>query len=448
MVVVDEKMQEATPGKRLLFHTGNIMQAAAVETKARWSNPPYGGMIYDYVPVKTFAEKCWREGRSVPIPTNPPPYGVLTDYTEPVLQRRLLIVMDDYIVLADFVKGTNAHIFENLFQLKGFQGLDAPDKKFLRHDAQWNPDPVGSAQFVTDCDWYSAEAPAVGRYIERWGPGADEQGSRSIGNVPGVLKLNVHSLWPPQQQIMIGTAPEMFDVQKRLFYTVRGDGKILTDGKFGAWILGEANIDVSVEGVKHLELGTKTELAKQPTLFWANARIITKSGREIPLSDLMPKFENIQQPPEPDKDYFGGPIKIDGNEYHSATAAEPDDESRQGFVRVNLSGLDAVRFKATLGGDYPPGDESQRRKVTAIRAPLANQARFLAVIEPYEDQPFVKSAKALSADKLRVELQDGRVQEIDIKNFDGNGTNIIVTATETKDGQVLRQESTQPEAGQ
>ena len=448
MVVVDEKMQEATPGKRLLFHTGNIMQAAAVETKARWSNPPYGGMIYDYVPVKTFAEKCWREGRSVPIPTDPPPYGVLTDYTEPILQRRLLIVMDDYIVLADFVKGTNAHTFENLFQLKGFQGLDAPGKKFLRHDAQWNPDPVGSAQFVTDCDWYAAEAPAVSRYIERWGSGADEQGSRSTGNVPGMLKLDVHSLWPPQQQIMIGTAPEMFDVQKRLFYTVRGDGKILTDGKFGAWILGEANIDVSVEGVRQLELGTKTELAKQPTLFWANARIVTKRGREIPLSELTPKFENIQQPPELDKDYFGGPIKIVGNEYHSATAAEPGDESRQGFVRVNLSGLDAVRFKATLGGDYPPGDESQRRKVTAIRAPLANQARFITVIEPHEDQPFVKSAKALSADKLRVELQDGRVQEIDIQNFDGNGTNIVVAATETKDGQVLRQESTQPEAGQ
>ena len=129
MVVVDEKMQEATPGERLLFHSGQMMQATAVQTTARWSNPPYGGMVYDYVPVKTFAEKCWREGRSVPIPTDSPPYGYLTGYTEPILQRRLMLVLDDYVVLADFVKGSSNHTFESLLQLKGFRSLDAPRQK-------------------------------------------------------------------------------------------------------------------------------------------------------------------------------------------------------------------------------------------------------------------------------------------------------------------------------
>lgn len=442
MVVVDRKMQEATPGERLLFYSGNAMQATVVETDARWSNPPYGGMVYDYVPVKTFAEKCWREGRSVPVPTNAPGYGKLTGFTEKILQRRALLVVDDYIVVTDFVKGTNAHTFENLLQLKGFQGLDAPEKKFLRHDAQWNPDPIGSAQFVTDCDWYSVNAPAVSRYIERWGPGADNEGSRSIGNEDGLLKLAVHSLWPQQQEIMIGTAPEMRDVQKRLFWAVRGDGKTLADGKFGAWILGEDDVDVSVEGVKQLELETKTELAKLPTLFWANARVITKEGREIPLSDLAPKFENVRQPAKANQDYFGGPIKIVGEEYKSATPAEPENENQSAIVRVDLSGVSAARFKATIGGDYPLGDESQRRKVTAIRAPQGNEARFLTVIEPYENQPVVKSASAQSADKLRVELADGRVQEIEIQDFAGDGKHIVVQLTETKDGKVLRQEST------
>ena len=463
LVVVDEKMQEANPGERLLFHTGDAMQATVVQTDTRWSNPPYGGMVYDYVPVKTFAEKCWREGRSVPMPTNLPIYGSLTGYTEKILQRRALLVLDDYIVVADFVKGTNTHTFENLLQLKGFQGLDAPEKKFLRHDAQWNPDPVGSAQFVTDCDWYSVNAPAVSRYLERWGPGADNEGSRSIGNEDGVLKLDVHSLWPPQQEIMIGTAPEMRDVQKRLFYTVRGDGKTLAGGKFGAWILGKADIDVSVEGMKQLELETKTELAKLPTLFWANARIIAKDGKEILLSELTPKFENVRQPPgvgqasrlspsEKEKletgatpvlrDYFSGPIKIAGDEYKSATAAEPENENQSAFVRVDLSGVNAVRFQATIGGDYPLGDESQRRKVTAIRAANGSEARFLTLIEPYENQPVVKSAVASSADKLRVELNDGRVQEIEIQNFDGDGKNIVLQLTETKDGEILRREST------
>ena len=169
MVVVDEKMQEAAPGQRLLFYTGKMMQATVVETDTRWSNPPYGGMVYDYVPVKTFAEKCWREGRFVPIPDNPPKYGSLTGFTEPVLQRRAMIVTDDYVVLVDYVKGSQPHTFESLLHLKGFKGLEAPQKKILRHDAQWNPDPVGSAQFVTDCDWYAVEAPAVSRFEERWG---------------------------------------------------------------------------------------------------------------------------------------------------------------------------------------------------------------------------------------------------------------------------------------
>ncbi len=466
MVVVDEKMQEAMPGERLLFHTGEAMQATVVETDARWSNPPYGGMVYDYVPVKTFAEKCWREGRSVPIPTNPPAYGALTGYTEKIQQRRALLVLADYIVLADYLKGTNAHTFENLLQLKGFQGLDAPQKKFLRHDAQWNPDPVGSAQFVTDCNWYSVNAPAVSRYVERWGPGADTEGSRSIGNEDGALKLDVHSLWPPQQEIMIGTAPEMREVQKRLYYKVRGDGKVLAEGKFGAWILGKADIDVPVAGVAQLELETKTELARLPTLFWANARIVLADGTEKTLAEIgapvsdparsddnlkrtgsgtgAPSrltFENVQQSKDVSVDYFGGPIKIQGDEYKSAAPAEPKNEDEPAYVRVGLSKLNAVRFKATIGGDYPLGDESERRKVTAIRAANGNEAQFLAVIEPYENQPVIKSAVALNANRLRVELNDGRVQEIELHNFDSDGTNIMAQFTESKDGKILRTET-------
>ena len=447
MAVVDEKMQEATPGERLLFHTGPALQATVVQTDTRWSNPPYGGMVYDYVPVKTFAEKCWREGRSVPIPTNPPVYGSLTGFTEKVLQRRALLVLDDYIVVADYLKGTNEHTFESLLQLKGFEGLNAPAKTFLRHAAQWNADPVGSAQFVTDCDWYAVAAPAVSQFTERWGPGADNEGSRSVGNEDGVLKLGVHTLWPPRQEIMIGTAPEQHDTEKRLFYTVRGDGKTLAEGKFGAWILGSAEVDVSVAGMKQLELESRVELSRKPTVFWAGAKIVTRSGKEISLSELHGQYENIAQPAAPGKDYFGGPVKIVGEAYATATPGQPQDDRRSGRVRLDLSGLDAVRFKATLGSDYPPGTEAQRRKVYAVRAPRGTEARFLTVIEPYESQSVVTSATATDANHLRVELTDGRVQEIELANFEGDGQDIMARLTESKNGVVLRQEATQTGEG-
>ena len=113
----------------------------------------------------------------------------------------------------------------------------------------------------------------------------------------------------------------------------------------------------------------------------------------------------------------------------------------RGIVRVDLSGTAAVSFKALLGGDFPLGDETQRRKVYSSRAPEGSEARFLTIIEPYEDNPMVKSAKALSADSLRVELADGRVQEISLKNFNGSGKDIEVSLVETKDGQPVRTET-------
>jgi hypothetical protein len=449
MVVVDEKMQAATPGRRLLFHTGKVMQATAVETTARWSNPPYGGMVYDYVPVKTFAEKTWREGRYVPIPANPPVYGSLTGYTEPVQQRRLMVVTDDYVVLADELKGGQPHTFENLFQLKGFQGLDAPQKTFLRHDAQWNPDPVGSAQFVTDANWYSAGAPAVAHFIEQWGPGVDESGSRSVGNSPGALKLDVHSLWPPAQQIMVATAPEQLDVEKRLRYKVEGDGKTLAEGQFGAWILGHADIDVPVDGIKTLTLETRTELSKKPTLFWANAVIVTRDGREISVRDL-PQVSAQNVAPGParmDTDYFGGPIKIAGILYPIGVPAEPAKPAEPAIITIALDKIDAVRFKAVLGSDYPPGPEAIRRKVYAVRAPGESAgARFLTIIEPFEKDPVIKSATAPDADTVRVELIDGRTQEIRLRNLAGAGGDIAVEMTEQRDGKTLREETTAPAA--
>lgn len=440
MVVVDQKMQEATPGDRLLMYSGKAMQATAVQATARWSNPPYGGMVYDYVPVKTFAEKCWREGRSVPIPENPPAYGTITGYSEPILQRRVMVVTDDYVVLADYVKGAQKHTFDNLLQLKGFVGIDAPQKKFIRHDAQMNTDPIGSGQFITDCDWYTMQAPSVARFEQRFGPGADHAGNRTVGNEDGLLKTDVHTLWPPSQQVMIATAPEQHDVEKRLFYTVRGDGKTLAEGKFGAWILGIGDVDVALEGVKELTLQTKTELSKKPTLFWGAARVTTRDGRQIPLSQLPLKFENVVQPKSPGQDYNGGPVKIAGNLFDDCIPTEPKDAKLSATVRVDLSGIDAVRLKMVVGSDYPLGDESQRRKVYGVRDE-GTSSRFLTVIEPYEDKPAIKSAVAVNGDLMRVELVDGRVQEISLKNLEGDGSNIQITLVESRDGATTRGET-------
>jgi hypothetical protein len=442
MVVVDQKMQIPVESKRLLFYTGKAFQATAVETDAPWANPPYGGMVYDYVPVKTFAEKCWREGRSVPIPANPPAYGTLSDYTEPILQRRLMVVTDDYVVVADYLKATKKHTFDDLLQLTGFQGFDAPGKQLLRHDAQWNSDPLSSAQFITDCDWYTAQAPVRAHSEMFWksDPDPKKAVAPTLCSEDGVLKFDVLSLWPQQQQVMAGQSPQLEPTEKKLWYTVKGDGKVLTSGQFGSWILGQAVIDVPVVGLKMLDLETKTEGSKKNSLFWGNARIVTATGEEIPLSKLPVKFDNVAQPPTPGKDYYGGPIKIVGNAYTEATPAEPQDAKASGVAHVDLTGIKAARFKATLGGVYPVGDAGQLRKTYMIRAE-GTEARFLTIIEPYDRQSVIKSAHAVGADKFQVELTDGRVQELTLNHMEGAGDNISVNLRETKDGQEVRREN-------
>ena len=441
MVVVDRKMQEPVESRRLLFHAGSMMQAAVVETNARWSTPPYGGMVYPEQGYATFADKAFGEGRSLPIPAQPPVYGSVNDFTEPVLQRRLMVVTDDYVVLADYLHGEREHVFESLLQMKGFKGIEAAGKRLVRHDGQWDANPVLDAQFVTDCDWYSTSAPSKAGFEMRWGPGADNAGTRAPESEDGLLKLDVHTLWPREQEIMVGATPEMHPVEKRLFWKVRGDTRTLAEGKFGAWILGKETIDLPIDGLQQLELETRVELSKQATAFWANARIVTADGKELSLTELPLIYDNIEQPTKPGSDYAGGPIKIVGVHYERATAGQPKDTKKNGVVRVDLRGLNAVRFKAVLGGDYPVGDETQRRKTYAVRV-QGREARFLTLIELYESGATVKSAVATGPGSLRVELVDGRTQEIVITRLDGTGQDIVVEITETKAGHVLRTEKT------
>ena len=206
------------------------------------------------------------------------------------------------------------------------------------------------------------------------------------------------------------------------------------------WILGNVNVDVAVEGVTNLELQTQTGGTSPRTLFWGGGRIALADGSEISLASLPIAFDNAAQPNEPGKDFEGGPIKIAGVLYTNAVSAQPVNGGKPCVVRVDLSGLKARRFKAVFGGDYPRGDESQRRKTVAVRT-TGTEARFLTVIEPYEDKSVVKFATASSPDALRVELADGRVQEITIQNLEGAGENIRVEMRAMKDGAVVQTET-------
>ena len=85
-----------------------------------------------------------------------------------------------------------------------------------------------------------------------------------------------------------------------------------------------------------------------------------------------------------------------------------------------MDGLQAVRLKTVIGGDYPLGDEAERRITFGVRMDAA-QVRYLTVIEPFEKENSVQSVFAPSADRLIVTLKDGREQRFYFSGMEEEG---------------------------
>ncbi|MDF7799250.1 hypothetical protein P4C99_07225 [Pontiellaceae bacterium B1224] len=438
MTVVDHRMQKPNDNHRVLFHTGELMQVSATEIETEWIDPPYGGQT-PYA-LKMPEEKSWQEARWLPTPGNPRPQGDTGVPSEPILQRRLIITTDDYVVMADYLKGTETHDFDNLFNCKGLVDLTADQKEFVKHTAQCDPNPYSSAQFITDCNWYDTEGTTKAAFVLDWSKG--EMGGRNSCSEPGVMNVDYYSLWPKKAEVMVGNYAESLNVARQLFYKVIGDGEVLAEGQFAPWILGKADIDVDVTGIQTLEIETRVEKARDlKTIFLGNPQIQTTAGTFQPLENRSVETQNIA-PSEANKDYAGGKVTIFGEPYLKSLAAEPANRKESGKIIVDLRGKNAARFQATLGGDYPVGGDDIHRKIIATRS-TGTEARFLSAIELHEDQPVIKSVKAVSDSEIVVERNDGQTDTLKISGLEGDGNAVAVEIKVSKGGQIIASESTE-----
>lgn len=453
MVTVDLKQQESEDSLRRLFHTGPLFQAGCVETTAAWSYPAYLGLRHSMPGVSTFTgRKPEHENRSMPDPgMDEPPYSRLTGFTEPILQRRLMLLTDDYVVLADYDASVDgkAHRFDHMFQVKGFLGLSADSLEPDGREDTLSDDPLSAAVTVTDVERFKVSGTAKASFLTKFGPGADNRGTRISGE-DGNLFLDIHFAWPNSERILWrGLAPEEHGNHMRLHWTVKGDGEILTKGDVGSWVLGYGEIDVDLSGVKTLELETAI-LGHEgyDRVFWGDPILHAADGKKIPLSSLPCKTSNIRENKFADKnlDYLGGPIRIAGKAFDSSLAAEPDRTGLEhpGARVYDLSGLNAVRLTAVVGGDYPGGDIKDRRHSIGVRTDSVPAVRYLSVLEPFETegQSRIRSVKASSPNDLVVELKDGREHRIAIRNLEGDGKNIRISVQEFKDGKLIREDKT------
>lgn len=447
MVTVDLKQQEADDSERTLFHTGDLFQAGCVEGTAAWSYPAYGGLRHSMSGPRDFKEKTEWEARYFPIPEKHPDFGVLTGFTEPIFQRRLMVVTDDYVVLADYDKSMEdkQHRFDLLFQVKGLLGLTADQKEHISHTAQLGTDPLSAAPLVTDVNHYSVTGTLKASFLTKFGPDADNRGTRISGE-PGNLYMDIYNVWPnTQRTAFTGRAPEDHGTQRNLKYTVEGDGKLLAGGNFGAWILGEGKVDIDITGIRKLTLSSATQHAnRSKTLFWAEAILETKDGKQIRLADLPVVKNNVQDNLFGNtRDYADGRINISGENYSWGLPAEPVNAGFETPAQYtfDLDGLQAVRLKTVIGGDYPLGDEAERRITFGVRMDAA-QVRYLTVIEPFEKENSVQSVFAPSADRLIVTLKDGREQRFYFSGMEEEGGVPAVKMEEWKEGVLLREEHT------
>lgn len=451
MVTADLKLQSPAEGKNLLFFSGKMMQTNAVETVTEWSNPPYGG--WRIIMNETFADRSWNEGRYVPIPEDAPEYASRTGFTEPVTQRRLMVVADEYAVVFDYVSGDKEHDFDCIYHARGIKSVSGA--KIKQHTEQLSDDPLSSAQFITDCTWFDADSDTIKVSFDTEFTEA-EAGKpgwrvpyRSGYNVPGRLGIDIYYADAKGSKLVVGGDPEYMPVNKRLRYRVETDGKISAEGKFGAWILGRDHVHVDLRDKTELKLVVKTERAFretdeladfEKTIFWGDPYIMTKSGEKIYLSDMEYKSENVDFGCGVGKDYFGGNVKIQAKVFEKAIPSEPVDIENEAVITVDLSSVDAEYFDGYIGGDYPLGDGLSQRKLIANRK-TSKAATFISVIELYEGENKVSNVMALSEKSVRVELSDGTSQEVTVSGLDA-GENISARIEEYRDNKLMRSEST------
>ncbi|MGN0777919.1 MAG: hypothetical protein ACI4MJ_02125 [Aristaeellaceae bacterium] len=422
MVAVDEKHQNVADSRLTLFAQGRHVQAACVETEVTWSYPPYGGMVYDV--HESLEERCRFNGCTLRSPDNAPAFGQVTGYTEPIATRRLMAVTEDYIVLFDALGGSEEHRFSNLFQIKGFRGLTGPVQA-AGHTRRFSDDPLGDAQFITDCQHFDAAGTTCAHFCTVFGPGEDLRGTRSERNEPGLLCMDVHAAWPRENHQVLGLVAEDHHMYIPVRYAVETDGQCVAQGDFGAWLGCTEVIDCDVTGASALTLRLTcppllTEqldpFDSKQGLFLGDAVLTLADGSALRLSQLPMARANVDEGHGLGRDYEGGRVLLCGQEMPDAIPVSPMDHHQEAVLTIDLRGLQAVRLHAELGADAFPGDEEQRRRTYAIQT-RGRTARFITVVEPYEAEAMVAAVEAPDADTVRVTLRDGRIQTLRVEGL-------------------------------
>lgn len=198
MAVVDDRMQEPTPCEVILQQEGDGFCAVCAQTVSRWSDPPYGGQT-PYL-ARFPEEKCVQEGHWILPPDVPRPQGDIGEYSDPVFQRRLVVLAEGCCFVWDYLEAEQAHTFDCLYHPMGRLEGDLPPMRI--HTARLNRDPFGAGQFVMNCHHYDLNGEIRLHFAN------DRKRVNGNDMVDFAANTTLFGVYPAQQRMIIGRYPE------------------------------------------------------------------------------------------------------------------------------------------------------------------------------------------------------------------------------------------------
>lgn len=201
MVVTDRRMQEPSECECIYFREGEEFQAVCAQTVSRWSDPPYGGQTP--YPEKFPEEKCAREGRFILPPREKRSQGDIGTYSEPVFQRRLIILAGGCCFVWDYEEAEHEHSYECFYH--PFGTMEPEGLTQVGFSEYLDQDPYGSGQFIRSCHWYESRG-TVKLSVE------NRQRRVNPNDIMDFAEqVCVYGIYPRTGQVMIGRYPHRQD---------------------------------------------------------------------------------------------------------------------------------------------------------------------------------------------------------------------------------------------
>ncbi|WP_321027558.1 heparinase II/III domain-containing protein [Eisenbergiella sp.] len=402
MVVVDGKNQEAVPCEKLLQYDGENMQVIGLQAKARWANPPFGGM--EYGQGVDIYEKALKEGKSFPYLKDHPQYGEVTDYTETVTSTRTFVLTNDYLIINDHIKAQKEHVYDCIYHPAGLKSIS--NVKYKEHRNKFDESALSSGQFITDCDVYEPTDDLVQADFEMNLRSNGEDKFQTCIPDDGHLKMAIRYLHTECGEIITGRTPVNRNAYAVVSYELQQNGRKLEEGTTGAWILGAAklcNIPVEEGFLKLRFQADYCNGCEESPLVLTDAAVTLFDGRTMPITADMCRLQD------------GIPsisaALVEGEHHRNGIWLTPE-KRNEGELLIKLP-EGSRTFSGIIGMNYLPYVNSFERKMICLRK-TGEEAEFISILELFEEESVIKKASYLN-NELIVEKTDGSTETICFK---------------------------------